>query len=282
VTVCVIAGCGRPVEDALCCQACADRLARWLGDIPALADDLDTTLARLSRQGDRVGSRSAETPLPWDQRASAAAYNLRSMLVGNVRMLAGEETLLGPACPACSHETCSAIRTARWPADEVPAMALWLLARVEWIRHHPSVDEVLDEVGYAVGEARRVIDSRPSLWYAGRCLAATPAGPCQADLYAQLTAVWVTCPRCRTAYAVAERRDWLLEAAEDQLATAAEAARFLTAYYGEVVSANRITQWKARARVVAHGVDSSGAPTFRVGDLLVLVAAEPARGRRTA
>lgn len=232
------------------CNACSGQLARHLAEIPFLSHQLDLTLARQNGRG--AGGRSTTTPLPYDQRASLALHWLRSVLASWVILLSTDD----------------------WPADQVPAMARWLLARHQHLARHPAAVEALDEIGDAVRRALRVIDRPPECWYAGPCWSEiAPGVECGTDIYALPGAVTVRCPCCHADWSVGERRVWLLQAAEDTLAYGALIAQALTSL-GQEVTPERIRQWAKRGRIVAHGTDSRGRPQYRVGDVMGLLAGQ--------
>lgn len=251
----VCKSCERPVKDqAYACQACADRLSRALAEVPALIADLRTSRARQARLGGAatgVLSRSFERPLPWNEHASEATEILKSTLVSWCRLVLDERG--GPL-----------------PADNLASVALWLLGQVEWLRHHPDADEAIDEITHAVGRARHVIDRAPGRVYAGPCREEwgdETAGEwcCTASLYAKHGAHEVVCEFCTAEHNVEARRVWLLESSADQLCTAADLSRFLTAY-GEPITAERIRKWVQRGQLAPHGTDHRSRPVYRVGD----------------
>lgn len=89
--LCATETCDRPVRDTTVCVSCLRELEQALGDMTALAEELDTTLSRQTAMGDRSGgSPSAIKPLPYDPRASEALWVLRNTLVGWVRELSEE------------------------------------------------------------------------------------------------------------------------------------------------------------------------------------------------
>jgi hypothetical protein len=255
--------CGRPVKDnARLCAGCTDRLARDLGDIGALTEELTTTRLRQSRTGGQatgVLSRSHERPLAWNEKAAEAAEVLRSTVVAWVRVVLEE-------------------RGGRTPDDTAQAMSAFLLGQLEWLRHHPAADECADEIGHAVQLAYRAVDIAPGRVYVGPC---DPDGefgdPCLTDLYARQGALAVVCPDCQRSWGVAERRAYLLELAGDRLVTAADLSRFLTVY-GEPVTQERVRQWVAREQLTPHGWDQARRPLYRVSEAVAVLA--NARSRR--
>lgn len=269
--------CGRPVKDqARLCQGCTDRLARDLGDIGALAEELTTTRLRQSRTGGQASgvlSRSYERPLPWDERASEASEVLRSTVVAWVRIAVEEG----------NH---------RCPSDDMGAMARTLLGALTWIRQQPWADECADEIGHAVQHARKVIDLAPEKVYAGPCREEFEVGEdeiadacCVAELYARRGADVIACRNCGMEHRVDERKRWLVAIANDQLVTAADLSRFLSVY-GEPLTAERIRRWASPrkdkdgnpipAKLLAHGQDRAKRPLYKVSEVVALLAEMPA------
>ena len=251
--------CGRPAPDATICTTCAGQLARDLGDVPAYTDELDIVLTRQSRYSDQAavaGPAAAVALLPYNAAASEAGWVLRNTLVGWVRVLdeGGE----------------------RWPANTVEDMSRWLLARVDELARHEAGDQAADELGAAVGQVRRIIDRPAGRIYAGPCVRecgseGTGATLCGADLYAGPGHQAVVCGACGASYDLDERREWMLARLHDQLLTAAEVARALSAL-GEPVTSSMIRGYAARQRIVPHGVDSVGRPLYRVDDVIDVMA----------
>ena len=103
--------CGRPTRDAAyVCDYCADQLARALGDVPWLANELEVTITRQKgvdyrRVGGGSGGKKAnERPLPPVWGASEARTHLKALLVSWA--LFAHETRIpmpGVVC-TCSHD----------------------------------------------------------------------------------------------------------------------------------------------------------------------------------
>jgi hypothetical protein len=102
---------------------------------------------------------------------------------------------------------------------------------------------------------------------------------CPAELYAIAGASTVTCPKCRVEHNLDARQDWLLGEVEDQLAHPALIARALSSL-GRPITDSMIRGWKFRGRLIPHGLDVRGRETFRIGDVLDLLAVEVARAER--
>src|SRR4051812_45572911 len=76
--------CGRPTRDAnYVCDDCATRLSQALGDIPWLAEELDTSSTRAKGVDYRTkgGTRSTEKPLPFNNAITQARTELKAVLV---------------------------------------------------------------------------------------------------------------------------------------------------------------------------------------------------------
>lgn len=278
-----------PRDRGALCDHCTGKLTKALGDVAALtqasheeappkllAAELDVTATRQSRAADNAGRRSAVQPLPFDWDAADLVWALHNTLGTWVRDLAGDHAPL--------------------PTDTSPALAEWLLNRIEQIRHHPAAEQIHDEITACVWTVERAVDRRPARWYAGPCGATftselhvqTQAEPvakvesvCTAELYAAVGAETIRCRVCGTDYDVADRRKQLLDAAEDHLAHAELIGQALTSL-GQRVAPERLRQWKHRGRLVPRGVDLLGRPTYRVGDVLDLLAEDARLEERRA
>jgi len=271
--------CSRPIRDsAFLCRWCTEALEKLLAEIPALASDLDTTWTRTSRTGGRglgIVVRSADRPVPWDDRASRIAKELKAHLVGWANLC--QEFRIrpeGPACRQCSHRSCAMLRSFTPPADTAESLARYLLASLPALRHRPEVTECADQLAAVVGRAEAVIDRPAEQTFFGPCGAIDywPDGEpilcaarCPADLYGPEKATEVTCESCGAPHNVTTLRAFLLGEAQDQLVTAADLSKFLSAY-GEPLTADRIRKWSERGLLVAHGKDRAGRPTYRVSE----------------
>lgn len=129
----------RPAADGIeWCRGCLHRIERDLGDLPALAEDLEQTMARVS--GARLGRRrGGETALPYAERAADALHQMRSYLAGWCRLLDDE---LGRPLPA----------------DTIVGMAAHLQRWLGDLARHPAAAEFADELMDVYGRATVAID----------------------------------------------------------------------------------------------------------------------------
>lgn len=266
--------CGRPTRDAAyVCDQCTDSLARALGDVAWLDEELETTISG-QRGAATTGhtSASAEKPSPVNWGASEARTHLRGILVAWVRFCDEEQVRNREA----SQEL---------PADNLVAMSRWLLWRVDGLGLHDIATEAIEEITSAVAHCQRVIDRPADRLYMGEC------GECSAQMWAKAGRDEVTCSRCGVKWPVAGRREALEDEALDQLMdrffTASEAALVLCAYglapagVDEVRLADRIRKWAKprqisrdvvrppRLQVKAHvrRADQRTRPAYRLGDI---------------
>lgn len=240
-TPCPVETCDRPMPGSrVICGACEADIARALNAVPGLTADLDVTLARQTSR--TTAGRSAVVPLPFDPRASEAAWVLRSTLAGWVRQLQEH-------------------RPEPWPADTPQDMAAWLSARLQRLVRHPAAPEAHGEITEAVRAAQRVVDRPQERRFAGYC-------DCGAALYARPGAATVRCRDCDAApYDVDERRQAMLAAVADQLMPAHQAAAALSGLVAPL-SADLVRKWAERGQIDARGRDLAGRPLYRLSDVL--------------
>jgi hypothetical protein len=239
---------GRPTDTALC-RSCLDGLLVELRSVTWLVRQLTITLTRQARVGERHGSRSAETPLPFHHGASVDLESLRDGLSAWAREVAQRRGVTLDADPSPT------------------ALARWLLRWPTELASHPEAAELHGDITELTRAARRTIDRSPELRYLGPCDA------CGADLYVPVHAVVATCrgEDCDAAYAVADRRAWLLEQAADQLRTARQLSNELPWIAGVKITAEQIGMWAVRGRVtkfLPHPQDERRAARFRVGEII--------------
>lgn len=244
------------------CDRCTERLERDLAETEAYSGELQTTRLRQSRTGSSnigVINRSEDRPLPWDQHAAEVADHLHSLLVSWTRMVVEER---GVTCPA----------------DDDGALARFLLRHVDWLRHHPAAADAVTEIGSAVGHARRAVDTRPAMAYAGPCRAdyhpegeAEVSACCLAELYVRSGSAHVRCRECDTEHDVAVRQNWLLRVVEDQLVDTQTLVRAVSTL-SRPITTSMVRGYVHRGRLTSKSKDPAGRALYRVGDLLDLLA----------
>jgi hypothetical protein len=262
---CRVSTCARPAGDAFCCSHCGDALAQALNETPWLVDELNIVITKQARYGSGGGSKSVGKvqPLPLDIRASDALSAYAGLLGSWVRMFCEEND--------------------GWklPKGDPASLARWLVVRVNDIRHHAAGNDCISEVCGAFAAGRYAVDRPADRWYAGPCNAdlddeVLGVALCGVDLYATAGAQLVTCRNCSAEYDVKARRDWLLTAAEDQLADAVTIARAVSWMGAEPLTAERVRQWASRGfkggpRLLPKAT-IDGRPHYRVGDAIDMLA----------
>lgn len=149
--------CGRPARDAAyLCDECCDRLARDLGDVAWLDEELEITITKARAIPNEGGSRNAETALPWHEAASEARRHMKARLVSWVLFCDDEQVR-------------STDPRHGLPADTLPALARWLLWRIDGLALLDIGPIAYDEITSDIADCRRLIDRRPERWYAGPC-----------------------------------------------------------------------------------------------------------------
>jgi hypothetical protein len=289
VNVTVCQGCARSVPDAYLCTDCADNLRERLYSVDQLVDDLEIALCRMTRARlDQAGIRvrgAGSTPLAFNAAASEALSLLHGTLhtwaVAVARANSSRLILPRNLVPVDARDPAH-IAHAR---GRIAGLAAWLAERLDWVRVHPAVGVLRAEIGYAIDTGHATIDRAVDLDYAGPCGKELRDGTCRADLYAPRNADRVTCRRCNAVHDMAARHRWLLAAARDQLVSAPDASRTLSALLGKPVTAAMIRGYAHRRRLTQHTGPGRG-PLYRLGDIVdvvVAVEAEQAskRGRKT-
>jgi hypothetical protein len=308
--------CGDPTDATVCRRETAS-LAEYLRTVVDVAADVEVSVARLARYGDRGGRNMPPiepepdddsdqrrrlplmahgwvsrldkpvrgaliaTALPYNPGMAKQAFAAINTITTWARHVCEERgigvpapaVMQGPLCRAgygCKHRTCTLIR-ARSIEHPAARAAVFLLTQLDWIRHRPEADEMVEDLSAEAATLRRCVDAPPAVRYAGPCWADTAEGECEQELYAVEGAATVRCPACGTAHDVGLRRAWLLGQTHDVLLNAATMATALSSL-DQTVTSSMIRNYADRGRIVAHGHDRDGRPTYRVGDVLAVLA----------
>lgn len=268
--------CGRPTHNsAVGCEECGDEMARILGNVPWLSEQLDLTITR--QRSKTIGGTGTDQAMVFNLAASDAKASLRHELVSLVRICDEERV---------SH---SDPRGDKWPADNLPAMSGWLLWRVDGLLKSDTWTDALRTLRKAEGDVLRIVDNPPPSQFLGWCRVEfdngqTCDGPVYAKGYAKgeepegskYLVAEGKCRDCRTPYPVEASRRHLEAALDDRLCTAAELAR-LTTYLGLRVNREQVRKtintWHSRGIVTPSAHDANGEPMFRYGAVRVRLAA---------
>lgn len=196
------------------------------------------------------------------------------------------------------------------PDGEDPReLAAWLGRHPADLRQHPRAGEIAAGVARHAAAAVRVVAPAP-LTFLGcceHCRGRTDGTAAFVDLYAEVGAAAVRCPRCAESWDVRERRQWLLERAADEWLPAIDMSRALVDWVRDVrtsmaVSPRELTDaavrgMAARGRIARRdptdaelAAGTVTVPRYQVGEVMALVVTlagedrerDARRGGRTA
>jgi hypothetical protein len=247
-------------------------LARALGDVPWLDEELEVTITKQKgvdyrRVGGGKGARKAnERPLPASWGASEARGHLKALLVSWALY--------------CSQEGVRHRETSNdLPADNLVALSRWLIWRVDGLMLHDIGSEAVDEITSAVAHCHRLIDRPADRQYLGTCPTCLSG-----RLFSRAGSAWANCEECDTTHDAEEIRVKLLAELDDRLCTAAEIAK-LSTYLGLKADREqvrkRINKWAQRG-VLAEAASISDEPTYRFGTVYAMLAADEYRTSKAA
>lgn len=202
------------------------------------------------------------------------------------------------------------------PAPGLAARAATWLARYvdQLVKHLDSIGDAVDEIVHVVERTRYVIDRAPTRWYAGGC------DVCGTAMFARPGVAEVLCPNAactvevepascatheevgewcsrvgcrvtpavveRTRYDVEARRSWMLAAAQEYMATAAEAVGLVRVLTGLELNVNTLRTAAHRGDPPAIRADYSHPENdraarprarYRLGDVLDLARSKALR-----
>lgn len=239
--------CTEPIiGTAYVCPRCTRPIARRILTAAELYSEMTLVKARQVRYGEapRLGNGEPAIPVNWDTVIDqGTVHNTMTTWAAHI----------------------AGIRGAKLPGN-MSELIRWIGSpdQITWIRHRPDAEQILDELDYAARIVIRAVDAPREHWYAGPC----NEDACTADLYARPDAETIRCHECGVVHDAGDRREWLLDQAEDHLGTATEIARLATAMRTVPVTAAQIRGLAHRGRITPHGVDRLQRATYRVGDVL--------------
>lgn len=257
--------CGTPTrDDATLCDRHAGELTQALAEVPFLAQELETSMAREKSSAGVAGG--ATGGLHYDEQAGDALRALHACLVGWVRFCDAENI---------RHQS----PRDELPADTLAALSRWLLWRVDGLTFHELGADAWEEITNACADARRVAFRKPlPRVYLGVCTRVIDSEECGHAVYAVKGTEVGRCvaPDCRMEYAVGESQQRLEAHLDSRLCTAAEIAR-LSTYLGLDAGRERVRKqinlWHKRGRIAAHSTTEAGDPRFQYGEVRVMLAA---------
>lgn len=294
--------CKRPTGGATLCAKCRRTGEVAWGNVAAYWVDFTTIRSKQTRYGPAGHSVIGKTmPLGMDLRFAPGGVGSKT------------ENVVRKVTANWVSELAKV--TAKPTRHDVPSRCGYLMRHMNVAVGQPWAADMLKDVLDLEYRLRRVVDRPADSWYAGvcgliveaerphdqtTCVCAhhTGAATCDIDggcgtspvleevrctrtLYAEPGKAFVRCRDCGTTWNVDERRNQLLEEAEDCQVTVRLLARIVTTLgahdASEAKLEARINTWVYRRRLVSHGkrvVDGRPRPVYRVGDVLDLLAAD--------
>lgn len=250
--------CGRPTKDvATTCENCGDQLARSLGDVAWLDEQLEVTITRQQgidyrRKGTGGAKKDSERPLLGNWTASEARAHLKSLLVSWALFCEAESIRSSDPSDGL-------------PADNIIALSRWLLWRVDGLMLHDIASDAVDEITSAVAHCHRLIDRAPDRQYLGDC----SETECSGRIYARPGGEMARCDSCGTTTKADDIRKRLLDELDDRLCTAREIAE-LSTYLGLKAGRDQVRKYveylSRKDRIVKHPAFSDQA-VYRFGEV---------------
>lgn len=143
----------------------------------------------------------------------------------------------------------------------------WLRRNFDALMRLEDVGEFADAFFNAYARATRIIDRPPDKVFAGLCNTPTDGEVCQESLYGLPGSEGVKCISCGAEHNLKDRRAWMLENVENELAYSGLLAGLITSLGIPIASAT-IRKYAQKGKIVAVDVDARNRPRYRVGDVL--------------
>jgi hypothetical protein len=264
--------CGAPTGDAArLCRTHTDELRqrlqslleRWENRdgrperIPGVVEELGITATRQARTSANLdGGKSPETPLPWNENASARAFELNATLNGwclDTSRLAEDER----------------DQLIHVHHSDTIGLAEWLIRNLSTLRQHAEAGQAYDELTDSVREAHRAIDRPVAPVPFGECGHIYEEGTvCREVLYGSLDRPVVTCRGCGAKHRTADRLEWMLDFLRDKTATLPELVIFV-GLAGKRTTEDKLRLMASRQRFFEVGEKVQGQPPrYLVADVL--------------
>ena len=285
----VICRCGRPAGDAFMCPQCVDDLDRCLGDMPALAEDLDVAAQRLARititSRDPGHKRDPESILDgWPGFGADTDPDTTvttSLVVRDVtrRMAAilartrpdapqavSAQDSLHAALVGAVRALCGSVGQTYNGPDDTVGLSRWLLRNLAAIPLHPEGPDITAEIVRAHNRALKVIDNDPEKIFYGTCQTIMADGaPCGQNVSIPVGTTTWECG-CGATYDAGQLEADRRERVADTLGTVGELVR-LAKHVGVTVSRHKVNRLVTAGRLQSRTEGKAGA-MYRLGDLL--------------
>ena len=286
---CQVDGCDHPMptgDNSTACPACWNRLERDLAQMPALVEELNTTITKQARVYlESSGTAGIEADDPSDVDPRGLLPGLRALRPQPTVTRAAAKPL--PLNVGASEAMEDLQRTLWWWVREgmdahpdvrfsgsvdVTGLSRALLRLHGWLQGHPEGYLAVEAIAADVKSATRAIDRATERKCLGRCGNELNGVVCEAWLYAGRNAPTVRCTTCGAEYDVDERQYGLLDLAHDRLVTTVEACAAVRTYGpdGQNITGAMVRGWSFRGRLEPKAHDAKGRPLWRLGDVVDL------------
>jgi hypothetical protein len=245
--------CKAPTDhDFYLCLECLDTLTGVLEAVPAVMDELDVNIAKLSKRG-KPGSGGGGTSIhgaaPVDQSAMDVKHNLKRAVISTAAAVA-HITHDHPAVTSTMEQVC-----------------VWLAEKVDWLALNPALAARHGVLLDQYRKACSTIDIPPDRLTVGKCGARTAcAWPyneypfsqgdqwCQRELVVRPGQRTVKCTECGTQWDVHQRRKDALNAAWLEPVRPAAIAAALKSW-GMQVTLKAVQRWIEKDQLVPADTD---------------------------
>lgn len=241
-----LCGCTRPVRAGyIICGICQGELEQHLAEMAWLDEQLDISLTRVKGVDyNRVGGRSSETALPWNDRASRARHELKAELVGWFRLLW--------------------VKGERIPSDDLVDVAAWLQSHLNEIAKREDAWVIWDQITRASLFARSVVFAKPEKKiFVGRCEGRIEDDgyeivelPCEGEIMAPEGSLDGECDKCGRSYDADEQTRRLLREVQDKLFTLHRVAQLFSYLHPNIPTERTrsiLRYWEESDRIIPKG-----------------------------
>lgn len=242
--------CDSALRNEFLCRRCVRKVEYAIADLPALASELDKTIARQSTGSDGAHVNAGG--------ASRLPLNLAAMEKRNHAQLV----------------TVAAFELGYRPDPaNLVGTVYAVLADTSPIQYRQDGPEFAKIVHRAVAEWRAVIDRHEDRVFAGRC------DECNTEMYTRPNVDVTRCPGCEKEFDTAGQLRWVLDQIRETLWPIDTVRTFAQKQLDFRINTATVRSWRHRGQLVARGLDIHGRELYRVGDYLDLATALERRQR---
>lgn len=285
--------CGEQASDGLLCATETVFLEKDLQQLPGLMRELQITYTRQSQAGSGNGSKSADTVVPFDNRASVVSDSVVNTIGTWIRALnEGHNDITRVICTCVAPSGPCDLPEISMVGTTMRSWTIWLLNRIQRIRGHEAVNELVRDIGGAVQKIKSVIDLPEERLFVINCtVCATPVYAVSEDQ------VDIPCGRCERIvaagggaqdgyvpkYDARPNRDKMRALIMDSLVTRHEMTTTIPMLYAVEIREGMFDSWVKRNELPRRGSRAGhGLYSVRTAVELATRAMQQPRKRRSA